>query len=42
MMVKLGGGGEKSDFAALRAKRYFYGHWVQSLVLGAHGRVRGE
>lgn len=34
LMIKLGGGGEASDFAALRAKRYFYGHWVQSMVLG--------
>src|SRR5262245_52784793 len=33
LMIKLGGGGESSDFAALRAKRFFYGHWVQSLLV---------
>lgn len=30
--IKLGGGGEASDFAALRAKRYFYGFWIQSYL----------
>ncbi|CAL1691033.1 N-acetylgalactosamine-N,N'-diacetylbacillosaminyl-diphospho-undecaprenol 4-alpha-N-acetylgalactosaminyltransferase [Brevundimonas subvibrioides] len=33
LLIKLGGGGEASDFAALRAKRFFYGDWVQSLLL---------
>ena len=33
LVIKLGGGGEASDFAALRAKRYFYGRWVQDLLL---------
>jgi glycosyltransferase involved in cell wall biosynthesis len=33
LMIKLGGGGESSDFAALRAKRFLYGHWIQSLLL---------
>lgn len=33
LMIKLGGGGEASDFAALRAKKFFYGHWVQSLLV---------
>lgn len=33
LMVKLGGGGEASDFAALRAKKFFYGTWIQSLLL---------
>jgi glycosyltransferase involved in cell wall biosynthesis len=33
LLIKLGGGGEASDFAALRAKRYFYGTWVQSLLV---------
>ncbi|MEE4450770.1 glycosyltransferase family 4 protein [Novosphingobium resinovorum] len=31
--IKLGGGGEASDFEALRAKRYFYGGWIKSLLL---------
>ena len=33
LLIKLGGGGEASDFAALRAKRLFYGRWVQALLL---------
>lgn len=33
LMVKLGGGGEASDFAALRAKRYLYGRWAQQTLL---------
>lgn len=33
LAIKLGGGGEASDFEALRAKRYFYGSWVQSYLL---------
>jgi glycosyltransferase involved in cell wall biosynthesis len=33
LIIKLGGGGEASDFAALRAKRLGYGRWVQSLLL---------
>lgn len=33
LMIKLGGGGASSDFAALRAKRFFYGGWVQSLLV---------
>ena len=32
-LIKLGGGGEASDFAALREKRYFYGKWVQDYLL---------
>jgi glycosyltransferase involved in cell wall biosynthesis len=35
--IKLGGGGEASDFAALRAKRYFYGTWVQSYLVKKGG-----
>jgi glycosyltransferase involved in cell wall biosynthesis len=33
LVIKLGGGGEASDFAALRAKKFAYGRWVQSLLL---------
>lgn len=33
LLVKLGGGGEASDFAALRAKRYIYGWGVQAFLL---------
>lgn len=33
LAIKLGGGGEASDFEALRTKRYFYGSWVQSYLL---------
>ena len=33
LFIKLGGGGESSDFAALRTKRFLYGRWVQSLLL---------
>lgn len=33
LLIKLGGGGEASDFAALRAKRFFYGKWVQTYLL---------
>jgi len=33
LLIKLGGGGEASDFAALREKKFFYGHWVQDLLL---------
>lgn len=33
LMLKLGGGGEASDFAALRAKKFFYGDWVQALLV---------
>lgn len=33
LAIKLGGGGEASDFEALRAKRYFYGSWVQAYLL---------
>jgi glycosyltransferase involved in cell wall biosynthesis len=33
LMIKLGGGGEASDFAALRSKRFLYGRWVQNLLL---------
>jgi glycosyltransferase involved in cell wall biosynthesis len=32
LLVKLGGGGEASEFAALRAKKYLYGHWVERLL----------
>ncbi|RYU57570.1 glycosyltransferase family 1 protein [Methylolobus aquaticus] len=32
LMVKLGGGGEASEFDALRSKRFFYGHWVEALL----------
>ncbi|MEJ1157541.1 glycosyltransferase family 4 protein [Prosthecomicrobium sp. N25] len=32
LLVKLGGGGEASEFAALRAKRFFYGDWVEALL----------
>jgi glycosyltransferase involved in cell wall biosynthesis len=31
--IKLGGGGEASDFAALRAKRYVYGKFIQNFLL---------
>jgi glycosyltransferase involved in cell wall biosynthesis len=36
--IKLGGGGEASDFAALRAKRYFYGTWIQTYLIRRCGR----
>lgn len=29
LMVKLGGGGEASEFEALRVKKYFYGKWIE-------------
>jgi glycosyltransferase involved in cell wall biosynthesis len=32
LLIKLGGGGEASEFAALRAKKYFYGRWVERLL----------
>lgn len=32
LLIKLGGGGEASEFAALRAKKYLYGHWVERLL----------
>ncbi|WP_165799501.1 glycosyltransferase [Sphingomonas oleivorans] len=33
LLIKLGGGGEASDFIALDEKRYFYGAWVKRLLL---------
>jgi glycosyltransferase involved in cell wall biosynthesis len=33
LLIKLGGGGEASDFAALRAKKYLYGTWVQNRLV---------
>lgn len=33
LLIKLGGGGESFDFIALQAKRFFYGRWVQRLLL---------
>lgn len=33
LAIKLGGGGEASDFCALQAKRFVYGRWVQSYLL---------
>lgn len=32
LLIKLGGGGEASEFYALRVKKYFYGHWVEALL----------
>ncbi|MEZ5656434.1 MAG: glycosyltransferase family 4 protein [Sphingobium sp.] len=32
LFVKLGGGGEASEFDALRRKKFFYGRWVASLL----------
>ena len=32
LLIKLGGGGEASEFHALRVKKYFYGHWVEALL----------
>ncbi|MDO6416080.1 glycosyltransferase family 4 protein [Sphingomonas sp. BIUV-7] len=32
-LIKLGGGGDASDFAALRAKRFLYGRWIQRYLL---------
>lgn len=33
LIVKLGGGGESFDFLALQSKRFFYGRWVQKVIL---------
>lgn len=33
LLIKLGGGGESSDFIALREKRYLYGRMTQSFLL---------
>jgi glycosyltransferase involved in cell wall biosynthesis len=33
LLLKLGGGGEASDFAALRDKKFFYGRMVQQLLV---------
>jgi glycosyltransferase involved in cell wall biosynthesis len=33
LLLKLGGGGEASDFAALRDKKFFYGRLVQQLLV---------
>ncbi|MBC7285529.1 glycosyltransferase family 4 protein, partial [Hoeflea sp.] len=32
LLVKLGGGGEASEFQALRTKRFLYGRWVEWLL----------
>lgn len=32
LLIKLGGGGEASEFDALRSKKYFYGRWVEALL----------
>jgi len=32
LLIKLGGGGEASEFAALRAKKYLYGRWTERLL----------
>lgn len=32
LLLKLGGGGEASEFAALRSKRFLYGHLVEALL----------
>ena len=33
LLIKLGGGGESSDFIALESKRYFYGKWVRDALV---------
>ncbi len=33
ILVKLGGGGGASEFDALRSKKYFYGKWIEKLLL---------
>ncbi|MET0239590.1 MAG: glycosyltransferase, partial [Sphingobium sp.] len=33
LLIKLGGGGEASEFDALRCKKYLYGHLVERLLL---------
>jgi glycosyltransferase involved in cell wall biosynthesis len=40
LLIKLGGGGEASDFIALKSKRFFYGEWVlRALLKRADGFV---
>ena len=40
LLVKLGGGGEASDFIALKSKRFFYGEWIlRALVKRTDGFV---
>ncbi len=33
LLIKLGGGGESFDFKALQEKRFFYGRWIQRILL---------
>lgn len=33
LLIKLGGGGEASDFIALENKRFFYGKWIRDALL---------